>query len=882
MAYTNFTHCTTNEYKQVIYSQDDKNRAKIWFNGTELQYVGRLCEKITKKSRILAENGKKIFALDGFISTELEIILHNVDIEDIQDPVEISIGTLVDVDNNTYEDVPLGIFNIQDTPVVNDNKITLKLRDNRVKFDFNYNAKPLIDAHGGSATKRQILEDICLKAGVQHDIQSFQFENDEIGIYDDSVKANTYISYLAEQCGCIAIIDRDGKLKFLDLTDLYTWRIPRRLLPKPYTVGTPYTIQRVVYEQGIIKYESSADENLDTLYLNGANVYIDRQEQIDYIYNLLSGFTLDSVVTQKMLGSPAIDPWDLVEVYDDRDVSEPTIFKTFANNIYYFNGKHSQLFSTEIGKEQRKENITKNSQETFNKYARTNIDNLTAQVNIQAGEITEQQSITSDLNIRVGNVESAISEISDITVSGESIMATIDLADINESEPIQLKVRPIGTNINHLLPSNTLYPSNDLILKVRTITFYNNTQHSLIFEYELPEDLLYYNDEIYDEFYLDYGDGTPQGKICQVIKKCKYNSDGTVGLLNTPEIHTYPYPSITLTQGDYTISITSYSHGYIFARLMCQNMYTTQFYTKAEVNSQINQAASEINLVVAEKLDEDEFTHAKIVEKINDNTSFVQIDADKVDISANDVLNILSGNTINLTGKNIEIESDNFNVDSEGNAIMSSATITDGLLKIGNKEIFNANGVLTNLIFPCEIWGWLNENAYYQQGGGFIGFNYDFDGSVKQSFLNFTIPLPSNFVPIDARIKLRHTPVTWINPDGTQTQQGACTNMRAYVTSGLENYAGASYNSYFVIGGNPPTFTLINEIDSHDFSNSQFQEYTTENFANRLNGGNTYNISVKTTTVKPTAVTAQNAYQVLGQHTGVLNGYIQVIGYYKI
>ena len=377
MAYTSFTNCTANEYKQIIYSEDDRNRARIWFNGTELQDVGRLCEKITKTSRILAEDGKKIFALDGFVSSTIEVVLHNVDLEDIQDPVEISIGTLVDVENNTYEDVPLGIFNIQEIPTVNDNKITLKLRDNRVKFDFNYNAKPLIDAEGGSATKRQILEDICTKAGVQNDIQSFEFEDDEIGIYDDSIKANTYISYLAEQCGCIAIIDRDGKLK---------------LLPKSYTIGTPYTIERIVYEQGIVKYESSSDETLDTLYLNGANVYINRQEQIDYIYDLLDGFTVDSVITQKMLGNPAIDPWDLIEVYDDRDVNEPTIFKTFANNIYYFNGKHSQQYSTEIGKEQRKENVKKKTDDaSFKAWATTEINNLNGTVEIQTGRITSAE-----------------------------------------------------------------------------------------------------------------------------------------------------------------------------------------------------------------------------------------------------------------------------------------------------------------------------------------------------------------------------------------------------------------------------------------------------------------------------------------------------------
>lgn len=409
MAYTNFTHCTTQEYTEIIYSQDDRNKAKIWFNDVELQDFGRKCEKITKKTRIIPEDGKKIFSLSNFVSTELEVILHDVNLEDIVDQVKISIGTLVDEENDTYEYVPLGIFNIQDTPVINDDKLTLKLRDNRVKFDFGYNAKPLIDLHGGSATKRQILDDICTQAGVTNNITEFEFEDDEIGIYDDSIKASTYVYYLAEQCGCIPTINRDGVLTFIDLTNLYTWRIPKSILPKPYTLGTPYQIERVVYEQGITKYESSSDETLDTLFLDSTNPYIDRQEQIDYIYDLLDGFTIDSVSTQKMLGNSAIDPYDIIEVYDDSDPEEPTIFKTLANQIYTFNGKHWQQFNTEIGKEQRKENVKKKTDDaSFKRWATTEINNLDATVTIQTGQLT---TLESNFDVLENNQEIQYTEI---------------------------------------------------------------------------------------------------------------------------------------------------------------------------------------------------------------------------------------------------------------------------------------------------------------------------------------------------------------------------------------------------------------------------------------------------------------------------------------
>lgn len=404
MAYTSFSNCTTQEYVEIIYSQDDKNKAKIWFNDVEYPDFNIKCEKITKTSRIMPNDGKKVLTLSNFVATELEVILHNVDLEDIQDQVKISIGTLVDAENDTYEYVPLGVFNIQDTPVKDNNKITLKLRDNRVKFDFNYNAKPLIDANGGSATKRQILEDICAQAGVQNDITSFEFEDDEIGVYDDSIKGTTYIAYLAEQCGCIPAINREGELIFIDLTNLYTWRIPLSLVSKPLTIGTPFTIQRVVYEQGIIKYESSGDETLETLYLNSSNPYIDRQEQIDYIMEILDGFTLDSVIAQKMLGNAAIDPYDLVEVYDDSDISEPTVFKTFANNVYAFNGVSRHSFQTEIGKEQRKENVTKKGDDaSFRRWATTEINNLEGTVEIQTGRITSNEEEIAQLTQNFDN-----------------------------------------------------------------------------------------------------------------------------------------------------------------------------------------------------------------------------------------------------------------------------------------------------------------------------------------------------------------------------------------------------------------------------------------------------------------------------------------------
>lgn len=398
MAYTNFTNCTANEYKEIIYSQDDKNRIRIWFNNAELEDAGEYCETLTGSNRILPNDGKKRFSLDNFVAKEYTLTLRNLPNNVIiADQVKISIGTLVDSENDTYEDVPIGVFNIQGTPTTDSNKINIKLRDNRVKFDFNYNAEPLIQRLGGSATLGEILNDICTQAGVTNNVGSFDGDNIEVSIYDNSIKGNVYVSYILEQGGYIPTIDRYGNLIKIDLSNLTTHRIPLSLV-ESYELGTPFEIQRIVYESGIIKYETSNDESLDTLYLNSANPYINSQEQIDNIFSKLQGFRIDSVVTGRILGNPAIDPYDLIEIYDDYDENEPTIFKTFANNSYTFNGVHRHTFDTQIGLEERIENVSKNSEEAFRKYARTSINNLEGEVQITAGEV-------NDLEQRVDSTE---------------------------------------------------------------------------------------------------------------------------------------------------------------------------------------------------------------------------------------------------------------------------------------------------------------------------------------------------------------------------------------------------------------------------------------------------------------------------------------------
>ena len=323
------------------------------------------------------------------------------------------------------------------------------------------------------------------------------------------------------------------------------------------------------------------------------------------------------------------------------------------------------------------------------------VDKQNQKIDAVITNVTQQNNKISQITQTVDKLNTKIQDIADITTAEESIQAEVSFTGINQSEPIMVKVHPITNNISYLYPRDNLYPSDTQYMpdrKIRFVRSYQEEGQTLTenIDYILPDDLLYYDSDHYDEFYLDYDSQT-----CQVTKRCKYNADGTVGLLTNEIVNTYTYPQILLNDGDYTVSILGYNTGYIYVRLMAQNIYTTQFATKAELNSTISQTASEINLEVSKKVGNNE-----VISKINQSAESVQITAEKI---------ALDGKNINLTADNITIDSDNFSVDKYGNMSCANANITSATLQNGNLTIETDGTVFIkdsqnydNAMFICE------------------------------------------------------------------------------------------------------------------------------------------------------------------------------------
>ena len=387
-----------------------------------------------------------------------------------------------------------------------------------------------------------------------------------------------------------------------------------------------------------------------------------------------------------------------------------------------------------------------------------------------------------------------------------------------------------------LYPSTSLYPK-DTYLQV------DSTLYKLDFDY-----LNYMSESVYDKWICE------EGK--QYIERhVGIDSNGDMYALDTPVIELKPDLYINISETS-TISLLSFSDATLKAEYMIQNEYSNEFATRLYVNSSITQTKDEIEAKVQAVSDtEGEITAASIKLAINEDKSGIDIKADQIALEGYTTIN------------------DGFSIDLNGNMTCNDANI--------NGDIITPTGVLTNLQFGCETWGWGRANAFYSDNGGFIGYNFEAGGtsSSTQSYLNFCVNIPEHFTVKSAKIRLRHSPMTWYPPTGTGTQAGSCKNMRAYVASNLGQSGQGAYFSEYIIGGYAPTLTLINSVSSHSFGTSNFEEYMTEDFGSIFTNSGVYNIVVKSTDGIPSGATYNNAYQVYGAKTGILTGTLEIIGY---
>lgn len=131
--------------------------------------------------------------------------------------------------------------------------------------------------------------------------------------------------------------------------------------------------------------------------------------------------------------------------------------------------------------------------------------------------------------------------------------------------------------------------------------------------------------------------------------------------------------------------------------------------TSNEAISGVSSAISQLNDEIVLKVDDNgRLATVKLGTDANEGT-VVKIGADSINLTAEETINFLSGGEINLSGKNISIKSDNFNVDKEGNMVAKNGKFEGNITS--NNAIINGGNI--NIAGSSQDDGRIN--VYYDK-----------------------------------------------------------------------------------------------------------------------------------------------------------------------
>lgn len=481
--------------------------------------------------------------------------------------------------DSSFEMIPIGIYNVDDYTDNDDNTITIKALDNMIKFEFNYDGSELISK--GEATLLEVAQDICKKAGVELNSTSFLNSDKKVAVYDNTVTARKYISYIAESAGGFACIDRKGKLCFRKFYQDET-EIPLEIFGE-YKWGEEFKISKVSYEDGIRSFKFG-DDTRNNLWINQENMYIVDEDQVQKIYNEIKDLTSNTFEGKTVI-DPAIDLGDKI-VIDGKNViyqGEMSLEGSFIAQI-----------SSKIQIKQKEETtVKKESQKVVNRKVQSRIDQAEGKIEQLVEETSDQSQKLTKVEQTVDSISQKVSDIEDLTQTTEEIK-TVALANCIEGNLLELHIYGNNTVFNYLLLDDKLTLDDNLYLEGDDLISVTDKDNN-IKTYSLGiTEALRQNNKVCDEFVLENG----QAKVIRRVNKSG-STKAKESVENLGKLE------ISLKEGTNTITINNYT-ARIKAKYVIKSTYSDTFASRVEMNSAITQNSEKIMSEVNKKVDETE------------------------------------------------------------------------------------------------------------------------------------------------------------------------------------------------------------------------------------------------------------------------------------
>lgn len=611
---------TSSDYKELVYADNTRHLLKIYIDGNEVNpnhiLDFRVCHTLFSNDE---------FCLGSVTAKIIEFRIYKGSLPEIYQNFYVESGVGDEI-------VPIGYFRLDSIGKEDDDTITITAIDDMVKFEFNYDGSELTFP----ATMLEVLQDMCLKAGVECGSMSFLNDDKTIAVYDNTVSAREYLSYIAEQAGGFACIGRDGRL--------YIRKIGESVVDcdikyfQRFTWGEGFKVSRVVYEDGVQDFEFG-DETNNTIWMNQDNMYIVNSEQVENIYNAYVDFECNSFEGTSII-DPACDVGDILMI-DGKKV-------IYQGSMDYV-GKFKADISSKVQAKMKEETtITRVSDKVRIRRVQSSIDQVKGEIETLVQEVDESSEKMTQVLQSVDEITQRVENVAELTKTVNGIK-TITIENAVLGAPIEIRILGNNTVFGGLyfddcwcFDENYYFTNGDAAILI----------NDDVYDLEVDEVLRQY-EGVYDEYIFNYTENT-----AKVIRRIGVDGVGGLFVLPNEIVENVSVPNFELKDGENVITILNYSANMLITYVQ-KNDYTNMFATKIEMNTAISIKADEIDQIVKQKIGNDE-----IIASIN--------------------MAIRNGQgIITISGNQVIIESDKFGLTKDG-VITATAGKIAGLLMSTN------------------------------------------------------------------------------------------------------------------------------------------------------------------------------------------------------
>ena len=422
-------YITSNTYKDLIYNENSEQILEISVNN---QIVNPDYIRSVKHKDDVFEGD--YFSLGSIIASKYELELDKEVLNDIDTFEEVSFKFILGEDT-----IPLGNYIVKNIDDSSSDYIKLTMYDYVDKLNVNFDASEVVPC-----TRYELLQAICEYCNIELYNESIINGDVIVDVYDNTLTAKQYISFISERAGGFAKVIRN-KLKITSFGSVDEVELPSNIVGD-YKTNELKTITKVVYDNGIQIYDAGTDDGV-VIYLSQDSPFSCSQDEVDNIYDNINGLQFQTLDI-RIWGDPSIDTGDKIILGD---------YKSFAQKDWSWGNGFYGSYKTILNEINQTSTTSKISSANKIKRLSSKIDEVEGTIDILSEKVDGNTSSIGELEITAETITSRVSATEQAIIDANGDISTLSGKVNNDYDELFAKFDNYAPNskINEIQSSVT-------------------------------------------------------------------------------------------------------------------------------------------------------------------------------------------------------------------------------------------------------------------------------------------------------------------------------------------------------------------------------------------------------------------------------------------